>query len=102
MSYYFVTVGLAICMLIAFTILLDVLQRRRWATILTDNGQNPMIAYAGINNLVLPLLALTSLDSLMSSLVTSPWLGFVKGLIVTTLVGIFVSLCTRKRIFWRS
>ena len=62
MSYYFVTTGLSICMLIAFTIVLDVLHHRRWAAILTDNGQNPMIAYAGINNLVLPLLALTSLE----------------------------------------
>jgi predicted acyltransferase len=102
MSYYFVTVGLAICVLIAFTIVLDVLRRRRWAALLTDNGQNPMIAYAGINNLILPLLTLTSLEALLSSRVTSPWLGFMKALIVTLLVGAVVSFCTRRRVFWRS
>ena len=102
MSYYFVTSGMAICALIAFTIVLDVLQRRRWAALLIDNGQNPMIAYAGINNLILPLLALTSLESLLSSMASSPWMGFVKGLIITLLVGIAVSFCTRRKIYWRS
>jgi predicted acyltransferase len=102
MSYYFVTVGLAICVLIAFIILLDVLRRRRWAKLLIDNGQNPMIAYAAINNLILPLFALTSVEALLSSVATSPWMGFVKGLIITLAVGIFVSFCTQRKIFWRS
>ena len=102
MSYYFVTAGMAICVLVAFTILVDVMQRRRWAALLIDNGQNPMIAYAGINNLVLPLLALTSLETRLSSMVTSPWTGFAKGLAITLLVGMAVSFCTRRRIFWRS
>ena len=102
MSYYFVTTGLAICVLIALTIVLDVLQHRRWAALLTDNGQNPMIAYAGINNFVLPLLALTSVETLLSSMATSPWAEFGKGLIITLLVAIGVSVCTRRKIFWRS
>jgi predicted acyltransferase len=102
MSYYFVTTGLAICLLIAFTVVLDVLQYRRRATLLIDNGQNPMIAYAGINNLVLPILALTSLETLLSSLATSPWAGFAKGLVITMLVAVAVSFCTRRKIFWRS
>jgi predicted acyltransferase len=102
MSYYFVTVGLAICVLIAFTILLDVLRRRRWAALLIDNGQNPMIAYAAINNLILSLFVLTSIETLLSSMAASPWMGFVKGLVITLAVGVFVSACTRSKIFWRS
>jgi len=103
MSYYFVTTGLAICMLIAFTIVLDIWQKRRWAALLTDNGQNPMIAYAGINNLILPILALTSIEEQLSRMTaTSPWAGFGKGLFITLLVAIAVSFCTRRKIFWRS
>jgi predicted acyltransferase len=102
MSYYFVTVGLAICMLIACIILVDVLQRRRWAALLIDNGRNPMIAYVGINNLVLPLLTLTSLEPILRRMVTSPWTGFVRAIIITLLVGLAVSFCTRRRIYWRS
>jgi hypothetical protein len=78
------------------------LQHRRWAALLTDNGQNPMIAYAGINNFILPLLVLTSLEPLLSSMVTSPWVGFVKGLVITLLVAITVSFFTRRKILWRS
>jgi hypothetical protein len=61
-----------------------------------------MIAYAGINNLILPLLALTTADVWLSRMVTSPWLGFAKGVIITMLVAAAVSFCTRRKIFWRT
>jgi len=102
MSYYFVTSGLAICVLICLTIVADVYGRGRSLRLLTDNGQNPMIAYAGINNLILPLLGLTSLDRLLSTLDTSPWLGFVRAAGVTLLLALSVSLFTRLKVFWRT
>jgi predicted acyltransferase len=101
-SYYFVTLGLAICVLIAFMILVDVLKERRCAAFLIDNGKNPMIAYAGINNLILPLLAITSIDTMLTKMPISPWMGLAKGLFITLLVGIVVSFCTRRKIMWRS
>ena len=64
MSYYFVTAGCAICLLIGFSILIDVFRRKRWVQLLIENGQNPMIAYAGINNLVIPVLALTTAEQI--------------------------------------
>jgi hypothetical protein len=102
MSYYFVTTGLAICMLILFLVVFEFFGKRRWASMLIDNGQNPMIAYAGINNLVIPVLALTKAESLLNAMVNNPWLGFLKGLIITLLVAVFVSVCTRMKIFWRT
>ena len=103
MSYYFVTTGLAICMLIAFTIVLDIWQNRRWAALLTDNGQNPMIAYAGINNLILPILALTSIDAVAIRGCLLPLgLGLARDSSSPCLVAIAVSFCTRRKIFWRS
>ena len=102
MSYYFVTAGCAICLLIGFSILLDVFRRKRWVQLVIENGQNPMIAYAGINNLIIPLLALTQVDRLLARLNTSSWLGFAKGAIITLLLALSVSLFTKKRVFWRS
>jgi predicted acyltransferase len=102
MSYYFVSAGCAICLLIGFSILIDVFRRKRWVQLLIDNGQNPMIAYAGINNLVIPVLALTTVNRFLASLVTSPWLGFLHGAIITLLLALSVSFFTRHKIFWRT
>jgi predicted acyltransferase len=102
MSYYFVTSGCAICVLIGFTILIDVFRRKRWVQLLIENGQNPMIAYAGINNLVIPLLALTQVDGLLARLNASPWLGFWRGAIISLLLALSTSLFTKKRVFWRT
>ena len=70
--------------------------------LLIENGQNPMIAYAGINNLVIPVLPLTSVNQFLSSLVSSPWLGFVHGAIITLLLALSVSFFTKRNIFWRT
>jgi len=102
LSYYFITSGLAICVLIIFNVLVDVLGRKRWVQLLIDNGQNPMIAYAGINNLVIPLLAISGAETLLSRLAVSPWLGFVRGAIITLLLALSVSLFTKAKVFWRT
>jgi predicted acyltransferase len=101
-SYYFVTSGLANCIFIGLSILVDVFRRRRWLQLFIDNGQNPMIAYAGINNFILPILALTTLDKVLEAFTTSPWRGFLSGLTVTLLMAIMVSFLTRRKIFWRT
>jgi len=61
-----------------------------------------LIAYAGINNLIIPVLALTMANKFLSSLVSSPWLGFVHGAIVTLLLALSVSFFTKRKIFWRT
>jgi predicted acyltransferase len=101
-SYYFVTSGLATCTLIAFTILIDVWNQKRPLRLLIDNGQNPMIAYAGINNFITPILALTGGATLLTHFATTPWRGFCKGAIITWLMALVVSFLTRKKIFWRT
>lgn len=102
MSYYFVTSGLAICTFIAFSIIADVFKKKRWLQLLIDNGQNPMIAYAGINNFITPVLAILSIDSLLTAMAVTPWLGFLKGLIVTLLMAVAVQFCTKQKNFWRT
>jgi predicted acyltransferase len=101
-SYFFVSTGLAIFLMIAFTIIIDIFKRRRWLQLLIDNGQNPMIAYAGIQNLVRPVLALTMLEELLHAISPTPWLGFVRGLLMTLLLALAVSFFTRRKVFWRT
>ena len=102
MSYYFITSGLASCTFIGFSIVADVFKKKRWLQLLIDNGQNPMIAYAGINNFITPVLAILSIDSLLTAMAVTPWLGFLKGLIIMLLMAIAVQFCTKKKIFWRT
>jgi hypothetical protein len=61
-----------------------------------------MIAYAGINNFITPVLALAGADTLFAHFATTPWRGFWKGAIITLLMALTVSFLTRKRIFWRT
>ena len=82
--------------------MIDVFRQRRLFALVLDNGQNPMIAYAGINNFTIPLLQLTGAAVLLDRMVTSPWLGFWRGLFITLVTVVMVSLLTRRKIFWRT
>jgi len=82
--------------------LIEVWNQKRWLRLLIDNGQNPMIAYAGINNFITPVLALVGADRLLTHFATTPWRGFCKGAIITLLMALTVSFLTRRKIFWRT
>ncbi len=101
-SYYFVSTALGIFVLIAFSVVIDALKKQKLLQLMIDNGQNPMIAYAGGTNLLTPLLGLTYLEPLLQSLAVNNWLGVVKGVFVTFLLALMVSFFTKKKIFWRS
>jgi len=102
LSYYFVTSGLALCVFITFSIVIDVLRQPSAVRLLIENGQNPMIAYAGINNFITPVLALIGADQLLTQFATTPWRSFWKGAIITLLMALTVSFLTRRKIFWRT
>ena len=102
LSYYFSTGGLAIFALIALMIFVDIFHKGRWVNVLIESGQNPLIAYAGINNLIRPLLALTGLGALLETLMPTPWLGVIRGLVVTYLVALSAAVFTKLKIFLRT
>ena len=102
MSYYLVTAGLAIFLLIAGTIVIDIWRRQRWLQLLIDNGQNPMIAYVGGENFIWPLVVLTRLDRPIDAITQSPWAGLTAGVLTTLVVAYAVRGFTRLRIFWRT
>lgn len=102
MSYYLVTAGLAIFLLVAGTIVIDVWRRQRWLQLLIDNGQNPMIAYVGGENFIWPLVVLIRLDRPIGAITQSPWAGLTAGVLTTLVVAYAVQVFTRLRVFWRT
>ena len=102
LSFYFVTTGLAIFLLISFFIIIQSLKKQIYLKLLIDNGQNPMLAYAGGTNLLNPFLSILFIDNLLSFLNANPWLGVVKGIITTLMLAYIVKLFTFKKIFWRT
>lgn len=102
LSYYFVTGGLAIFILVALIIFVDIMNQRKVVQFLIDSGQNPMIAYAGINNLIPPILGLTRIDLLLQAITPTPWLGVLRGAFITYLVAVSTTIFTRKKIFLRT
>lgn len=101
-SYYFVTSGLSMFMLIGLMIVLDHFRRQKWCRWLVESGQNPMIAYVGMMNVMYPVLGLTGLDAVIQSLTPSPWAGVFRALIYTLLLAWGVSMLSRRGVFWKT
>jgi hypothetical protein len=102
LSYYFVTSGLAFFSLSALHIVLDVAKRKFGFKLLIASGQNPLVAYAGVNSLLVPLLALTGLGSAIAAFTSSPWVGAARALAYTLLLAAFAAFCTRKKFILRT
>ena len=103
MSYFFVTVGLAIFMLIALTILVDYFKKKAWVQLFIDNGVNPMIGYAGFANIIWPILVLNQWESQIIKITgNDPIGGFVRGFIYTMIVALIVMIFTRLKLFLRT
>ena len=100
-SYFFVTSGLASMFLVAAEIALRRFRLR--CGVLVRCGQNPMIAYTAAAFLITPVLTLLHLTPLLNRLgAVSPWMGVLRGVIMTAAVALVTALFTRRRIFWRS
>lgn len=102
MSYYFVTGGLALFTLLALTVCIEIFKLKRGFSLLIQTGQNPLIAYAGVNSLVPPVLALTGLAPLIEQITPTPWLGVLRGAFYTYLVALAASWCASKKIFLKT
>ncbi|MCA9252112.1 MAG: DUF5009 domain-containing protein [Phycisphaerales bacterium] len=102
LSYYFVTTGLGIFTLVALGTCISHFDSRRLWGLAIANGQNPLLAYAGISNLLAPLVALSGLGMLLANNPDTPWLGFVGACIKTLLLALIVAMLTRRRVIWRT
>lgn len=101
-SYYFVSLALSQMCLMMLVITADLLGWRRGFGALNATGQNPMLAYLGINNLVEPLFTLTGLNALAPRVLTTPWAMGAFALAKTVVLALLTALFTRWRLVWRS
>jgi predicted acyltransferase len=99
-SYYFVTVAIALFLLIALTVLIHCFQWR--LRLLIDNGQNPMIAYVAFANLFWPILQLTGLEDWVIEVTNTPVMGVIKGIAYTLPIALLTSFFTYIKLFWRT
>ncbi len=102
LSYFFVTTGLAVFLLILFTLILEKWQSLNWFTLLLDNGRNPMIAYVTFGNLVWPTLSLLGWHQAIEDLQLAPWWRFLVGVGYTLIVAAIVSIFSRLKLYWRT
>lgn len=102
MSYYFVTSGLAFMLLVSLTVLIDVGRIRRGFGLLIATGQNPLVAYAGVQSLLPPLLGMTGASTLIEKLTATPWLGAARGALYTWLVALIGAVCARRGILLKT
>ena len=117
LSYYFIALATSILLLGALTIWIDVIGCKRLFSLFVLNGQNPMLAYVGIHNLIEPIIALpllypmagwlpgrsSTIDALMHTVLPhTPWMLFIWAVGQTCLLAIVVAGFTKARMVWRS
>lgn len=61
-----------------------------------------MIAYVATDLLIYPVLNITGIMPLLKYLYTSPWLGFLHGVLLTSLTVLITMFFTRIKWFWRT
>ena len=83
-------------------IIIDIFKKQKLLQLLIDNGQNPMIAYVGLGNLIRPVFGLLMIDRLINVITPTPWLGFLRGVFYTLFLAFIVRLFTRSKLFWRT
>jgi len=66
------------------------------------SGQNPMIAYVTTNLFTVPLLSILGVYPLFSYFSVNPWLGFLRGVIITIIAILITMFFTRIKCFWRT
>ena len=100
LSYLLVTGGMS-CLLLHFLMCIE--QRHPLSRNLVLCGQNPMIAYTIAWYVVCPLLALCGVTGWFDPLCAGhPWLGLLRGVVITLLAVAATCAFTRRRIFWKS
>ena len=101
-SYFFVTSGLAFLALLFLSIVCDYFRCVRSSRFLVMSGQNPMIAYVVGDLFIMPLANILGVASLLSYFQQNAWLGFLQGVIITSLAVLVTMFFTKIKWFWRT
>ncbi len=105
LSYMLTTSGLA-CLLLAFLIWAEAALSQKNKTLMptiSKVGQNPMIAYTLSNFIITPLFYLCGLGAVVDAAsVGNPFIGLLRGLIITLTMVLVTWLFSKNKIYWRS
>lgn len=102
LAYLFVTAALCIALMQIIIVAVGKFKIKNIRRFFVANGRNPMIAYVAFGNLVLPLLALTSLNQGIQHLTSVPVTGTIRGIFYTILVGLVTQYCTSLKLYWKT
>ena len=101
-TYLFTTAGLSVMILIFFSIICDYYKCQRSTSFLVLSGQNPMVAYVAVDLLIYPLLNITGAVNCLGIFHTSPFMGFLQGVVLTSLAVIVTMFFTKIKWVWRT
>lgn len=105
LSYMLSTSGMA-CLLLGFLLWLEAIlagKGQKFMPHFALLGQNPMIAYTSPGFIINPLYYLCGLGAIVDAASTgNPFMGIVRGLIVTLMMMAFTCIFSKKKIYWRT
>jgi hypothetical protein len=110
MSYYLVSSGLSLSLLLSLVVWIDFQGRVKLFGALIRNGQNPLMAYVAIRNVLAPITGMyylsegvkISIDSLATKWLHYPWPRAFYSLLKTCGLMWLISFITKKKIIWRA
>lgn len=102
LSYLFVTGALAVFALLFFTIVCDHWHVKWISWPLEMTGRNPMVAYVAGSMVVIPLLQLLQLWQPLVNATSTPWLGFLRGVLLTAMTMAVAIICSKRKWFWKT
>lgn len=88
--------------LMAFHVVYDYFRCHRSTSFLVMSGQNPMIAYVACDLLIYPLFNLLGIMSCLGIFASNPWLGFLQGILFTSMALLVTMFFTHIKWFWRT
>jgi len=102
LGYYFLSMGMALSLLIFFYWLGDILKVKKGLSYLQGVGCNPMLAYIATMNLVYPILKLIGIPDFLDPYINSSLtMGMIWAVGITVLSTYTVCLLSRMKIFLR-
>ncbi|MEN9919958.1 MAG: hypothetical protein RL662_2394 [Bacteroidota bacterium] len=101
-SYYFVSSGLAFLALLFLSVVCDYFACNRSTRFMIMSGQNPMIAYVATALVIMPVFALTHSNEWLVVFQHGAWMGFLQGVLITSLAVLITLFFTKIKWFWRT
>lgn len=101
-SYYFVTSGLAFFGIIFLSVICDYFKCIKSTKFLVLAGQNPMIAYVATALVVMPIVTLLSLTDYFDVFKDGAFMGFIRGVLLTTMAIFITMFFSKIKWFWRT